>query len=256
MKIAKVSVFAVALTFALGAFADAANVLISFSTRAPSADYAGDTYADGKTVLDGEWYALVWSADGQFAGITTDGKPVREGDAVVLVAPLAKDGHCPYTVFQIDSKSADAHDNGQYAVYLLDTRSADGSTVAAKGADGKPALLNAAKVATSYAAAPATAGGAAEIAASGETKAWGESVVAGDAQPTIVAFKIDGDRVKISVEGIVPGVKYNVQMGDRVDNIKSYALPVPAMADTGKIDFNLEKPAGTFFKVVREPLAK
>ena len=54
MKFSKFCFTLATAVFAAGAFADAANVLISFSTTA-------DTYADGTPVKDGEWYALCWS---------------------------------------------------------------------------------------------------------------------------------------------------------------------------------------------------
>jgi len=254
MKLAKICVMTLVAASALGAFADAANVLISFSTRAPGGAYPGDTYADGKTVVDGEWYALVWSADGVFDGITTDCKPVDANDAVVLVAPLAKGGHCPYTVFQIDSKSVNAKTDGEFAVYLLDTRGVNG-LAAAKTAAGLPALLNGSAKAVSYAAAKAENGGATAKSASGSL-AWGASAVTDPTQPKITAFQVAGDKVTISVEGILPGVKYNVKMGQTVDKLQSYALEVPQMAADGKTEFRLDKPDAKFFTVVREPLAK
>ena len=82
---------------AMGAFAAADDVLISFSTPGQ------DKYADGNPVLDGECYALVWTKGAQFGGINTDGTCVNAGDAIVLLAPLAKNGKCPPVVFEIDS---------------------------------------------------------------------------------------------------------------------------------------------------------
>lgn len=255
MKLAKFCVATLVGASVMCAFADAANTLISFSTKAPDASCKGDTYADGTVVKDGEWYALVWSADGVFEGVTTDCKAVDPEDAVVLVAPLAKGGHCPFTVFQIDSKSVNAKKSGQYAVYMLDTRSADGKTVAAKNADGLPTLLNGAVAAASYAAAAATDGGASQVSGSGSA-VWSASVVKDVRKPKITAFKIDGDKVKISVSDIMPGVKYNVRMGASVDKLENYALPVPQMANDGVTEFNIDKAKGRFFQVVREPLKK
>jgi len=254
MKISRFLSFALACACAASVFADAANTLISFSTKAPSGSYPGDTYADGKTVLDGEWYALVWSPDGAFGGITIAGEPARAGDRVILMAPLAKGGCCPYVVFQLDSASADAKTTGRYAVYLLDTRSADGSKVAAKGANGRPVLMNGSKEASVYAAAAATAGGAQQTSGSG-TVAWGETAVGADVPaPVIKAFEIAGDRAKITVEGLVPGVKYNVKMGKSVEKLDTYGLAVPQTAENAQ--FNIDKKDAQFFQVVREPLTK
>ena len=252
MKLAKFCVAALVGAGAMGAFADAANVLISFSTKAPVGDYKGDTYADGAAVLDGEWYALVWSADGNFDGITTEGNPVDANDAVVLMAPLAKGGHCPYTVFQIDSKSVNAKESGTYAVYLLDTRSADKTAVAAKGTDGKPVLMNGAKAAMTYAAASATAGGATAKTGS-DAAVWGASAVPANVpQPIVRIQEIGAEYVTLTAEGLVPGVKYNVRMGTAPDKLDTYALDVPQMSDNAT--FKIKNGEHRFFQIVREPL--
>ena len=70
--------------FALANGAD--DAVVTFSTRGP------DRYADGTTVMDGECYALVWSADGVFEGLSANGEPVDSNDKVILIAPYAKDG--------------------------------------------------------------------------------------------------------------------------------------------------------------------
>jgi len=253
MNMIRICIATLAFASVLGAFADAANVLIGFSTKAPVGDCPGDRYADGAMVLDGEWYALVWSADGVFEGITTECRPVDANDRVLLAAPLAKGGHCPYVIFQVDSK--DVVGQGEYAVYLLDTRSADGRTVAGRTAEGKPALLNGSAATTAYAAAAKLVDGA-TVCSSTETLVWEESAVAEPRQPTITAFRVEGERVKITVRDILPGVKYNVCMGASPDRLERYALSVPLMADDGKTEFNLDKPNGNFFRVVREPLVK
>ena len=80
------------ILFVFGAFALAfaataeLDTLITFSTKGP------DTYLDGKTVMDGECYALVWTKTGStFAGLNADGTCVDpENNALVLAAPIAK----------------------------------------------------------------------------------------------------------------------------------------------------------------------
>jgi hypothetical protein len=54
MKFTKFGIMVASAAIAAGVFADAANVLVSFSTTS-------DRYADGTPVKDGEWYALCWS---------------------------------------------------------------------------------------------------------------------------------------------------------------------------------------------------
>jgi len=252
-KTARNGIAALVLASVLSVFADASDALIAFSTKPPSGDFHGDTYADGTRVLDGEWYALVWSSDGVFDGITTDCRPVDANDRVLIVAPLASGGHCPYVIFQVDSRAAEC--SGEYAVFLLDTRSADGRSVAARTAEGKPALLNGAAVTTSYVATAALSGGA-TVRSSVEERAWDESVVADPKQPTITSFRVEGGRVTIQVGDVLPGVKYNVSMGVTPDRLEKFALSVPLMANDGKTVFNLDRPSGNFFRVVREPLAR
>ena len=75
--------------FAIAGGADDATV--SFSTRGP------DRYADGTTVMDGECYALVWSADGVFEGLSANGEPVDSSDKVILVIS-GRTLICPFPV--------------------------------------------------------------------------------------------------------------------------------------------------------------
>ena len=246
MKVSRFFAIAVAAVMSYSAFADAANTLISFSTVGP------DKYVDGVTVLDGEWYALVWSADGVFDGFTADCKATDPNDAVIIVAPLAKGGKCPFTVFQIDSRSPNCRSDGTYSVYLLDTRSADKTAVAA-AKDGRPVSVNATFARENYTAASAIAGGV--ESKGGVDGAWGESSVAGFKQPKITAFKINGAVVQITVSDLVPAVKYNVVMGETVDKLETYALETPA-ADVESANFEINADAARFFKVVREPLVK
>ena len=246
MKFSRICAVMLAFGFAMGAFADAKNALIAYYTTGP------DRYLDKSDVLDGEWYALVWSADGVFEGITTEGKPAGAGDEIVMMAPLAKGKHCPYSVFQIDS--AAVHTTGKYAVYMLDTRNAAKTAVAAAGADGKPVVINGAIAAMQY-AATADEGVSAGAAAAG---AWAASSVDTSSENyralKIADFNVVGANVEIIVEGMMPGVKYNVLMGDDVNKLSSYALEVPQTAESPT--FTISKDAAKFFKVVREPLAK
>lgn len=246
MKISKLLFAAVFSVAVFGAFADAANMLISFSTPGP------DKYADGKVVLDGEWYALVWSSDGNFEGITPECNAVDPADAVVIVAPIAKGGKCPFTVFQIDSKSPNYKTGGTYAVYLLDTRNAEKTAVAA-AADGKPASVNGVIANENYTAASALAGGAQSQGAVAGT--WGETQAVDGKQPKITAFVVNGAQVTITVDDLMPAVKYNVKMGKSVDKLDSYALETPKDGVVSA-DFVIDSADSKFFQVVREPLVK
>lgn len=105
------------LLIGAAAFAGMDNVVIAFSTQGP------DTYEDGTTVLDNEYYALVWTPTGAtFAGIDSSGAAVTPSK-VVLKAPVAKGGKCPDVLFEVNSDYAKAnYPNGTWGVYLLDTR--------------------------------------------------------------------------------------------------------------------------------------
>ena len=244
MKTSKFLALTAALLTGSMVFADAANTLISFSTTA-------DFYADGTAVKDGEWYALVWSADGVFEGLNLDCTPVDANDKVIYYASLAKDGHCGYTIFQIDSKDAPA--DGVYAVYLLDTRDAAGNVTTGK-VNEKPAFVNGAVATKEYTASTATANTTTATEVAGAT--WGETAVAGDVTPAkITAFEVKGAKVEITVGGMLPGVKYNVKMGADVKALDNYAFETPkTTADEAK--FVIDANDAKFFQVVREPLTK
>ena len=122
-----------ALLAAMFACADMDDLRITFKTAGV------DTYADGKTVLDGEFYALVWVANGSaFQGFKADATPVAEtGNELIVMVPFAKDGRLPLTYKQIASALAPRYADGAFIVTLLDTRNADGTlsgfTLDAKG---------------------------------------------------------------------------------------------------------------------------
>lgn len=244
MKSLKYLLFTAFATVVLGAFADAANMLLAFSTPGP------DKYADGSPVLDGEWYALVWSADGHFEGFTPECTAVDPNDRVVIVASLAKDGRCPFTIFQVDSKSPNYKTTGSYAVYLLDTRNAERNAVS-PAKDGKPASVNAVQANERYSAASAMAGSEATGTGAGD---WDESQV--DGRPRITAFAVNGAKVTITVDGLIPSVKYNIKMGPSVDNFNSYALEVPKEGVESATFKDLDVGDAKFFTIVREPLVK
>lgn len=130
---------ALALLSQTGARADVENVSIVFSTRGP------DAYKDGRRVLDGECYGLFWTPAGKaFAGIDADGRAI-EPTKLALKAAVAKDGHCPKVLFQIDAGYAKAnYPGGTWNVCLLDTRrfATDADGVVLKGADGLPVVAS------------------------------------------------------------------------------------------------------------------
>ncbi len=194
------------ITIMIAAFA-CANVddsVVSFSTRGP------DRYADGTTVMDGECYALVWSKDGVFEGLSANGEPVDSNDRVVLIAPYAKDGRCPEVLFQIPATLAATLANGVYDVLLLDTRVTTGGRTVVRGTQsGKLALVNGygavvdgLKIAKGGTGS-LNAGANASVDASAQASV-GAVAPKGVKQPRIKHIRIDGDNVFLTVENL-PG---------------------------------------------------
>ncbi len=221
---------------ALATFAAANDTLISFST--PGAD----TYLDGTTVKDGECYALVWSADGDFNGIKADGNPVDANDKVVLVAPVAKDGRCPSLVYQVDAEVAKELADGQYAVYLLDTRRVvNGETVVGL-VDGKLVSVNSFATASDGAFASDAAIASAATAQPINGAAVGEYV---EVPPPVVAIELKTATIKLIVTGMLPVAEYWVEKGTDLDNISEKVADVPA---NGEVELPKTDDAA-FFKV-------
>ena len=243
MKLARICLMTAVALFATVTLADAANVLISFSTTA-------DTYADGTAVKDGEWYALCWSADGKFDGLNLDCTPVDPAEKVLILAPLAKGGRCPYVVFQVDSAKAPA--GGNYFVYLLDTRdvtegAVSEATVAEDGRRVPANVVNGSAAAQSYTASASVGANVATAASSGSVAADGWKAV----QPKITGFELVGDaKVKITVAGMMNGLDYKVKMGSDLGNMTT--TDVKSQAEDGKAVFYVNDKDARFFTVVAE----
>lgn len=246
MKFSKLGFMIATAMFAVGAFAiGTGDLLVSFSTEA-------DTYADGTPVLDGEWYALCWAQDGNFEGLNLDCTPVDSNDKVLVLAPLAKGGRCGNTLFVVKAKDKPTVP-GNYFVYLLDTRDVDGA-VAERNGNVPAGSLNGSVVSKNYTATASSSSG--DVMTSGtvdESATWSESAIVGDLrQPRIVGFKpLPDAKVKIDVADMLPGVKYNVLMGESLDDFNTYGVE-PKTGETAT--FELEAGDAKFFKVVRQPL--
>lgn len=249
MKFSKFCFTLATAVFAAGAFADAANVLISFSTTA-------DTYADGTPVKDGEWYALCWSADDAFDGLTVDCNPVNPAEKVLILAPLAEGGRCPYMNFQIDSAKVPV--GGNYFVYLLDTRDVrDVKDANPAGVDtikdenGNVTRIVPAGVVNGSAEAKSFTASTSVASSIASTSATGGSVATGDwaaVQPKITAFEVKGAQVKITVAGMMKGLTYKVNMGKDLNEMETFAVEAPRTED-GKAFFIIDPDDARFFKV-------
>lgn len=240
MKFSKFCFTLATAVFAAGAFADAANVLISFSTTA-------DTYADGTPVKDGEWYALCWSPRETFSGLDLNYNTLKSDEKLLILAPLAKDGRCPYVLFQVDSKEAPK--GGNYFVYLLDTRDVTGASPASAKTDETSGrrvpdgVVNGSAEAQSFTASASIGSNIATVA-SAANGSW--SAV----QPKITAFEVRDAKVKITVAGMMSGLTYKVNMGEDLNNMKSF--DVKSQAENGEAFFLIEPKDARFFKIVAE----
>ena len=248
MKKLMTMIGAVGLAFAATAAMD--DALLTFSTVGP------DKYSDGTTVLDGECYALVWTADGAtFGGIAADGTAVAETDEIVLLAPVAKDGHCPDVLFQIPAAQVDK--GGTFGVYLLDTRvKAEDGTVAPAGlnAAGKLTLVNGYGLATEATkVAKATSGGAKSVAEKGT---GGQAVAAGAAvpkvdQPKITSIKIEGDYVRLTVQNLPGFMRVSSGADVSADDTQGAAQATGGAAKEVILYAPKSASGSGFFKVIR-----
>lgn len=117
------------------AFSSIEDKVLRFSTSGT------DRYADGSAVVDGECYALVWSPKGSvFSGFNADGSTISSQDRVVLAAPLASGGKCRDTLFQVPADEYAELEGGEWAVCLVDTRTASGIPAGVK--DNVPLRVN------------------------------------------------------------------------------------------------------------------
>jgi len=183
------------------AFGAANDKLLSFSTPGP------DKYADGTVVKDGECYALVWTKKGvTFAGFTADGKAVGADSKVIAYVPVAKGGRCPTVVFEIDADLAETLAGGEYSIYMLDTRLADGR-VGVLNADGVPLALNGYGAIVSSDEEKAD-GSPSSISGASVQQMTKSALPADLPKPKIVAMKIAGANVILTVKGTVPYLQY------------------------------------------------
>ena len=252
---------AVSILSVLSSYGGMNDGVLCFSTPGP------DRYADGSPVADGECYALVWSPSGSsFSGFNADGSPVSSRDRVVLAAPLAQGGRCRDSVFQVPAKEYEALKNGEWAVCLVDTRTAEGTPAGVKdnvplrvnrwgGVDGSVTVSSADKLEPS-AAAPAKGGRLLAAAApskagvcAGTLSAVPDSVT----QPRIIGFEVVDGVARLTVEDTVPFLTYTISAGDTPDALTADDAAGWVDGDTAKpIEIETDAVKGSrFFKVTR-----
>ena len=212
----------------------------------------GDTYADGSAVQNGEVYALVWTANGTFAGFNADGSLADAKNSDVMAYSLAYGGGCPTTVFIADED----HDCGFYQVYLLDTRaySDDGVAGAPTGlVNGNK--LTAVKGFSAVVSATFTKDSA-DLTTGVKTSVDGSASAALPADvpaPVIKDVKFLDGAVQITVENVVPYVQYTVS-GGKTPAAKDQADMATGLSrQAGSITLTVANPGeNRFFKVVNK----
>ena len=255
MKKILVAFGAFALAFAATAELD---TLITFSTKGP------DKYLDGNIVMDGECYALVWTKNGTFAGLNADGSCVdSENNALVLSAPIAKDGKCPPVMYVVKANVAEQYKDGTYGIYLLDTRKVTGvdengkTTYAVSGlkSDGTPNAVNGYQSVQD--GVKSSDGALASTSASSYVTVAQTAPLPADApKPTIKGIKLVGDKVFLTVSNTTPYFQYNASAGATPDVIggekaisksgadspeEEVTIVVPKEGDTGFFKVNAKR---------------
>ena len=244
MSISKVLCTALA-TVAVGTLfaADANSTLITFSS-------SGDKYADGSPVLDGEWYALCWSANETFGGLDADCNPIAEGDEVLRAISIAKGGvGCPRVVFVLDS--TEAKTTGNYFVYMLDTRTS--ATAVATDADnnGRPDKVNSTTVAmTASSSSGVGNGGISTKGETGKTAVASASDVLIDEPAKIVSIDPNGNDVVITVANINPVLRYDIKYGKTIGAITTATTDRKGgFGGDGTVTFSISKENANFFQL-------
>ena len=252
MKSMKVSVALVAAALSCAAFSAANDALVSFSTKGP------DKYSDGSTVLDGECYALVWTAPGT-AGLSVAADGTASGGEVVLAAPVAKGGRCPKVIFEVAADDmARKYRGGTWSVLMLDTRrwGADGSARPAGTVNGRLSLVNATGLVSGGDVSVASASSSSASALSAATASVATAVPAGAPSPTITGIRVEGANVFVTVKGTVPYLQYGLTSGATPAAATESASDVPQTgASAPDEEIVLVAPAkkgSAFFKVGRK----
>lgn len=229
---------------AAASFASKDNVVITFCSQGT------DTYADGSKVLDGETYALVWTPAGAtFQGFAADGSAVAPSK-VVLKAPVAKDGKCPFIKYEIDEDYAkENYDGGSWAVYLLDTR----TFAATLSADGKPQATGAfGKAVNGYGEVVTAKTSVGFVSADGAAAVGAGLMPTDKGEVKITNIELKDGKVFITVSGTVSSAAYAVAEGETPNAIQPTETAAVGNTAGEMILVRDQKAGGAFFKVNRK----
>ena len=252
MKLIKNILAAAAVLSSAAAFSAANDAMVSFSTKGP------DKYADGATVLDGECYALVWTAPNS-AGLAVAADGTASGGEIVLAAPVAKGGRCPKVIFEVNADDmARKYKGGSWSVLLLDTRrwGADGSARPAGLVSGRLGIVNATGAVSGGSVGVAAASSSSVSAISAAVASASTAVPEGAPRPTITGIRVEGANVFVTVKGTVPYLQYGLTAGDEpgavTDSVSEAPQTGAAAPDEEIVLVAPAKAGGAFFKVGRK----
>lgn len=251
-SIAKYLSVAAAAVLCGTAFAGTAgDPLIAFSTVA-------DSYANGDSVANGEWYALCQTHNDTFGGFKVENGeivPACAGDAIRILTNRASGGRCPTIYFQLD---ATKDNTGNFFVYFLDTRNVAGAPAATKG--DIATSLNGWTAALDGEGKPITVAACSTTSAEGMTtdnNAF-EVDTTGDFQPKVVSITPADDQVEIVVANMNPAIKYAVKSGATPSAVTAQAVKLDNSnaVSTGtlkkeEVTFVLKADDARFFKIER-----
>jgi len=252
----KMLVLAMGVLAGAMAFGGAQNDLrVTFCSEGP------DRYADGATVLDNEFYALLWVADGAtFKGFAADGSLADAAGVKILAeGPWAKGGRCRFMYHPIPAAEAPAYAKGAFQLVLLDTRNADGASLAAPAASGAPAAVN------GFAPVAETAVGADGLSSSlnargAITVTQASAVPPAAPKPEITSLQVvdtpNGKMLKLKVKKTVPYLRYNVAGGATPQQIDADHIAEQGANGAATADEEVEllvpmDGSNGFFKVIR-----
>ena len=223
---------------AVSAFAAGMNDLqVMFSTPGP------DKYADGSLVLDGEYYALVYTyADGSQEIVVKFGG--KEGDVVYG----ALNGKCQPVVFLLEEERASKYSGGSWGVYLLDTRDFENNGGALAEPDpNQPLTVN---VKASIASNIDKTGGIVSVVPKGGVSA-GSYDLSAIPQPVVKSIKVVGAEVRVTVANTMPFIGYTLVSGK---DVKKFSVPDENQSVNGDTSKDItiivpKKDDAQFFKV-------
>jgi len=235
------------------AFAGVDNVVLTFSTKGP------DRYADGTTVLDGEFYALCWTQKGHaFAGIDANGQPVDAAhNKILLKAPVAQGGRCPDIQFEIDETfyAQNGLKDGTLSVCLLDSRKfkSEGGVIV-KDAGGNPVVASwgqSSGLVNGYGDTGAVVGSAKSSVELATASAGQKAAVPTTGRDLRIRdMKLVDGNVYVYVRGSLPSVRYGLKSGSEPGSLATEAQErYGAGAEQDLIIVTPQKAGAQFFSV-------